>query len=69
MLEIAKSNGETSNNSARLIAAMLAINIAKLVAIAFIIPVVATPLKLIIIAPLKHSAYKVVRGRAASGAS
>jgi hypothetical protein len=40
---------------------MLAISIAKLAAIALAIPVIA--------APLKRSAYKAVRGCAASGAS
>jgi hypothetical protein len=69
MLEIAKSNSETSNNNIRLVAAMLAINIAKLVATAFIIPVIATPLKLIAITPLKRNAYKVIRSCAASSAS
>jgi hypothetical protein len=46
MLEIAKSNSETSNNSAKLAAAMLAISIARLA---------ATTLKLTIIIPLKYS--------------
>jgi hypothetical protein len=62
-------NGKTSNNSARLVVAMLAISIAKLVAIAFTIPVIAAPLKLITIAPLKCNAYKAIRSRAASSAS
>jgi hypothetical protein len=61
MLEIVKLNGETSNNSAKLVAAMLVISIAKLAAIALAIPVAATP--------LKHSAYKAIRGYAASSAS
>jgi hypothetical protein len=69
MLEIAKLNSETSNNSIRLIVAMLAISVIRLVAIAFVIPVIATPLKLTIIAPLKHSAYKAIRGYTASSAS
>jgi hypothetical protein len=69
MLEIAKSNSETSNNSIRLVTAMLIISIAKLVATAFAIPVIATPLKLIIAAPLRRSAYKAIRGCAASSAS
>jgi hypothetical protein len=61
MLEIAKSNSETSNNSARLAVAMLAISIAKLVAITLAILVIATP--------LKRSAYKAIRGCATSSAS
>jgi hypothetical protein len=75
MLEIAKSNGETSNNSASLVVAMLAINIAKLVAITLAILVIATPLKLITLAiiiiatPFKRSAYKAIRGCAASSTS
>jgi hypothetical protein len=75
MLEIAKSNSETSNNSIRLAAATLIISIAKLVIAAFAILVIATPFKLIafiilvIAAPLKRSAYKAIRSRAASGAS
>jgi hypothetical protein len=69
MLEIAKSNSETSNNSIRLIAAMLVISIARLAAITLIIPVIATPFKLAIIIPLKRSAYKAIRGCVASGAS
>jgi hypothetical protein len=69
MLKIAESNGETSNNSIRLVAAILAINIAKLVATTLIILIAAAPLKLAIAAPLKRSAYKAARGCAASGAS
>jgi hypothetical protein len=69
MLEIAKSNSKTSNNSAKLAAAMLAISIAKLVATALIIPVIAAPLKLITTTPLKRSAYKATRSCAASDAS
>jgi hypothetical protein len=69
MLEIAKSNGETSNNNARLAAAMLTISIARLAATALIVPVIAAPLKLTIAAPFKRSAYKAARGRAASNAS
>jgi hypothetical protein len=69
MLEIAKSNSKTSNNSIRLAVAMLAINIAKLAAITLVILIIATPLKLITITPFKHSAYKAIRGRAASNAS
>ena len=61
MLEIIKSNGETSNNSTKLAAVILIINIAKLAAIALAIPV--------IVAPLKRSACKATRGRAASKAS
>jgi hypothetical protein len=48
---------------------MLAINIAKLVAAALIIPVIATPFKLTIITPLKRNAYKVIRGRVTNSAS
>jgi hypothetical protein len=69
MLEIAESNGKTSNNNIRLAAAMLAINIIRLVAAALAILVIATPLKLTIIAPFKYNAYKAIRGRAASSAS
>jgi hypothetical protein len=69
MLEIAKSNSEISNNSIRLVIAILVISIAKLAAAALAIPVAATPFKLIAIAPLKRSAYKVAGGCAASGAS
>ena len=75
MLEIAKSNSKTSNNSIKLAAAMLAINIAKLVATTLAILVIAILLKLttlvifVIVAPLKRGACKVARGRAASGAS
>ena len=64
MLEIAKSNSETSNNSTRLIAVTLTINIAKLVATTLAIPIIATPLKLttlaipIIATPFKRNAYK-----------
>jgi phosphoribosylcarboxyaminoimidazole (NCAIR) mutase len=69
MLEIAESNSKTSNNNIRLAAAMLAINITRLVAAALIIPVIATPLKLTIIAPFKCNAYKAIRGCAASSAN
>jgi hypothetical protein len=69
MLEIAKSNSETNNNSIRLAATMLAINIAKLAAAALAILVIATPLKLITITPLKRSAYKAIRGCVASSTS
>jgi len=75
MLEIAELNGETSNNSASLVAATLIINIAKLAATALSILVIATPFKLttliilIIAAPFKCNAYKAIRGRAASNAS
>jgi hypothetical protein len=61
MLEIAELNSKTSNNNIRLAAAALVVNIAKLVAIALAIPV--------IVAPLKRSACKATRGRAASKAS
>jgi hypothetical protein len=69
MLEIAKLNSETSNNSIRLAVAMLAISIARLAAAAFIILVIATPLKLAIATPLKRSACKAIRSRAANSAS
>jgi hypothetical protein len=68
-------NGETSNNSARLAAAALAISIARLAATTLTVPIIATPLKLValiilvIAAPLKRSACKAVRGYAASGTS
>jgi hypothetical protein len=61
MLEIAELNSKTSNNNIRLAAAALVVNIAKLAAIALAIPV--------IVAPLKRSACKATRGRAASKAS
>jgi hypothetical protein len=44
MLEIVKSNGETSNNSIRLVVAILAISIARLVATTLAVPVTAAPL-------------------------
>jgi hypothetical protein len=75
MLEIAKSNSETSNNSIRLVAVALVISIAKLVATTLIILVIAAPFKLatlailVAIAPLKCNAYKAARGRVASSAS
>ena len=69
MLEIAESNSKTSNNSIRLVAAALIVNIARLAAAALAIPVKATPLKHTIITHHKSSAYKAIRGRAASGAS
>ena len=64
MLEIAESNGETSDNSARLAAAALAIGVARLAAAAFVILVITTFFKratlivFIIVAPLKRGAYK-----------
>jgi hypothetical protein len=75
MLEIAKSNSETSNNSIRLAAVTPAINIARLVAAALAILIAAAPFKLttlvilIIATPLKRNAYKAIRGRAASSVS
>jgi phosphoribosylcarboxyaminoimidazole (NCAIR) mutase len=69
MLEIAKSNSETSNNSIRLAVAMLAINIAKLVATDLTIPVIAIPFKLTTTTPLKRSACKAARDCATSNAS
>ena len=53
MLEIAELNGETSNNSASLVAATLIINIAKLAATALSILVIATPFKLTTLIILK----------------
>ena len=61
MLEIAKSNGETSNNSVKLAAAIFVISIARLAAATLEVLVVATP--------LKRGACKVAGGRAASGTS
>jgi hypothetical protein len=75
MLEIAELNSETSNNSASLAVATLAISIARLAAIALVILIAAAPFKLttlaipIAITPLKRSACKAAGGRAASGAS
>ena len=75
MLEIAKSNGETSNNSVRLVIATLIVNIARLAATTLTIPVIAAFLRLIafivliIAALLRRSAYKAIRGRAASSTS
>jgi hypothetical protein len=69
MLEIAKSNSKTSNNSIKLAVAMLAINIAKLVATALAIPIAATPPKLTTTTPLKRSAYKATGSRVASSTS
>ena len=75
MLEIAKSNSKTSNNSIRLAAATLAISIAKLVATTFIVLVAIAPFKLatlivfIIVAPFRRSAYKAIRSCAASNTS
>ena len=69
MLEIAKLNGETSNNSIKLVIAILAINIAKLVATTLTIPVIATPLKLATTTPPKRSACKAIRSYTASKAS
>jgi hypothetical protein len=68
MLEIAELNGETSDNSIGLAAAALIVSIARLAAIALVIPVAATPLKLAV-AALRHSACKATGSRAASGAS
>jgi hypothetical protein len=75
MLEIEKSNSETSNNSISLVVVALIINIIKLAATTLAILIVATPLKLITFAipiiatPLKRNAYKVVRGCAANSAN
>jgi hypothetical protein len=48
---------------------MLTINIARLAATALAIPVATTPPKLATITPLKRSAYKAIKGRAASSTS
>jgi hypothetical protein len=48
---------------------MLTISVARLAATALAIPVIAAPLKLTTTTPLKRSACKAARGRAASGAS
>ena len=75
MLEIAKSNSKTSNNSIRLVVATLTINIAKLIATTFAIFIIATPLKLItliiliITTLLKRNTCKAIRGCAASNTS
>ena len=75
MLKIAESNNKTSNNSIRLIAAALIINIAKLVATTFIVLVAATLFRLIalaipiIAALLKCNACKAIRGYVASSAT
>jgi len=68
-------NSKTSNNSARLIAIILVISIAKLVATTFAIIIIAIPLKLItfiiliIATPFKCNAYKAIRGCIASSTS
>jgi hypothetical protein len=75
MLKIAKSNSKTSNNSIRLAAAALAVNIARLIATTLAITVAATPLKLITLAipiiatPFKCNACKAIRDCAANSAS
>jgi hypothetical protein len=75
MLEIVKSNSKTSNNSASLIVATLAINITRLAATTLIILVIATPFKLItliipiIATPLKRNTCKAIRGYIANNAS
>jgi hypothetical protein len=75
MLEIAKSNSKTSNNSIRLAAAKLVISITRLVATTFAVLIIAAPFKLtalivsIATTPLKYSAYKAIRGYAASSLS
>jgi hypothetical protein len=61
MLEIAKLNGKTSNNSIRLVAAMLIISVARLAATTLAILVAAIP--------LKRGACRATRGCAASSAS
>ena len=75
MLGVVKLNSKTSNNSARLVVATLAINIARLVAAAFAVFVAATPFKLAVFAVLiaatsfKYSAYKAIKGCVANSAS
>jgi hypothetical protein len=69
MLEIAKLNSEISNNNIKLVIAILAINIARLVATTFAILVIAAPLKLITTTPFKRSAYKAIKGYATSNTS
>ena len=75
MLEIAESNSETSNNSARLVVAMLAISVARLAATTFRVLIIATLFKLaafsilVIATPLKRGACKAIRGCVASSAS
>jgi hypothetical protein len=69
MLEIAKSNSKTSNNSVKLAIAILAISIAKLAATTLAILIIAALLKLATITPLKRGAYKAARGCVASSAS
>jgi hypothetical protein len=64
MLEIAKSNSETSNNSVRLAAATLAVNVTKLATTAFALGITAAPLRLVY-----ASAYKGSRVGAASSAT
>jgi hypothetical protein len=61
-------NGETSNNSARLVAATLIVNIARLAATALAIPIIAAPPKPIATI-LRRSTCKATGGCAASGAS
>jgi len=68
-------NGKTSNNSAKLAAATLAISVAKLAATTLIILIIAAPLKLIALAIpiiatlLRRNACKAIRGRVASSVS
>jgi hypothetical protein len=64
MLEIAESNSETSNNSARLVAATFAVNIAKLIAAALALNITAAPPKLAHV-----NACKGGEGNAASSAT
>jgi hypothetical protein len=75
MLEIAKSNSKTSNNSARLIVAALAISVARLAATTLAVPIIAAPLKLttlivlVIVAPFKCGPFKAIRDYIASNAT
>jgi uncharacterized membrane protein YccF (DUF307 family) len=75
MLEIVKLNSKTSNNNIRLVIIMLVISIAKLVAAAFAVSILAIPFKLatfvvlIIATPFKRSAYKAARGCIANSIS
>jgi hypothetical protein len=61
MLKIAKSNNKTSNNSIRLVVAIFAISVTRIVATTLIINVIATHFKLIY-----HNAYKAIKSNIAS---
>jgi len=74
ILEIV-ANSKTSNNSIRLVIAVLIVSIAKLAAATLVILVAVAPFKLaafiilVIVAPFKCDAYKAARGCAASSAT